>query len=448
MRITALHAKNFKRLHDVEIRPDADRTLILIGGKNANGKSSLLDALSTAFGGKKQQPLDPVRHGADEATICVELDGGELEVRRVIQPDGESVLEVRDRLGAVKAPQAMLDKLIGARFLDPLAFLTQPAKEQRAALMRIIPGADRIAGLDQKRARGFDRRTEVGRDLVKAEGELARLPEVAVGTPIDVAALVDESRQLAEKQHAGVALAIAKDAAVCATEEAVRRSVANAHEIKALEARLVELRAEQEQLNVEVNRCQTAARGAIDRLDSSAAAWKAEQPRRDQIDADLRRAGDHNHAVSAAKAQQQRRDQVSADVERLGKERAELTKLIETIDARKAEILAAAALPVTGLAISDNGIELGGVPFEQASDAERWRVALAVAVAGSPGLGDVWIRDGALLDDDSLALVASQAETAGKRVWIERVGTRDPGVIEIRDGRARAGAASERRPPE
>jgi hypothetical protein len=38
----------------------------------------------------------------------------------------------------------------------------------------------------------------------------------------------------------------------------------------------------------------------------------------------------------------------------------------------------------------------------------------------------VWIRDGALLDEDSLELVAKHAGGAGKRVWIERVGTKDP----------------------
>ncbi len=70
----------------------------------------------------------------------------------------------------------------------------------------------------------------------------------------------------------------------------------------------------------------------------------------------------------------------------------------------------------------------------QASDAERLRVALALAIAASPGLNDVWIRDGALLDDDSLELVAKHAIAAGKRIWIERVGTKDPGVIVIKDG--------------
>jgi DNA repair exonuclease SbcCD ATPase subunit len=43
----------------VEITPDADRVLILIGGKNAQGKSSLLDALTVAFGGKRRRQRIP-----------------------------------------------------------------------------------------------------------------------------------------------------------------------------------------------------------------------------------------------------------------------------------------------------------------------------------------------------------------------------------------------------
>jgi recombinational DNA repair ATPase RecF len=108
VKITAAHITNFKRIKDVELRPDADRALILIGGKNAQGKSSILDALTAAFGGKKAEPQDPIRHGADAAEIRVELDGGELSIRRVINGEG-SLLEVRDRMGAIKSPQAILD---------------------------------------------------------------------------------------------------------------------------------------------------------------------------------------------------------------------------------------------------------------------------------------------------------------------------------------------------
>jgi ATPase subunit of ABC transporter with duplicated ATPase domains len=138
--------------------------------------------------------------------------------------------------------------------------------------------------------------------------------------------------------------------------------------------------------------------------------------------------------VIEAEAHMKRRAEADETVGKLAKERDDLTKVITTIDARKAEILGAAKLPVDGLSIDDEGITLNSVPFAQASGAERLRVALGLAIAASPELGDVWIRDGALLDEESLELVAKHAAAAKKRVWVERVGTKDPGAIVIHDG--------------
>jgi recombinational DNA repair ATPase RecF len=172
MRITAATISDFKRVRSVEIRPAADRTLILIAGKNAQGKSSVLDALTAAFGGKKALPAEAVRRGAGQADITVELDDGALTIHRVIERDGPGYLEVRDQIGARRSPQTVLDQLVGQRFLDPLAFLAMPAKEQRAVLMSMIKEATRIAQLDAERERVFDRRTEISRELTKAKGEL------------------------------------------------------------------------------------------------------------------------------------------------------------------------------------------------------------------------------------------------------------------------------------
>ncbi len=445
MRITAAHIKDFKRIHDIEIRPDADRTLILIGGKNAQGKSSILDALTAAFGGKRSQPTDPIRHGAESAEIFVELDGGELSIKRVIVAGGESVIEVRDRFGAVKSPQAILDKLVGARFLDPLAFLQLPAKEQRATLMKLIDGADRISGLNEKRQRAFDKRTEIGRDLTKAEGELARLPEAKIESPIDVAALTAEERTFtdvaraadtARSRHREAQAATA--AAKSAFSEAKSRAADIEAQIQALTKRLAEVRGDANSLGLEVGKNADAERATETAVREAEARWDELKPRRIQVDADLARANEHNRAVFAAEASAKRRTEAEAEVAKLSKERDDLTAVLGTIDARKAEILGAAKLPVDGLSVADDGIELHGVPFAQASGAERLRVALALAMAAAPELGDVWIRDGALLDEESLELVAANAAAAGKRVWIERVGTKDPGVIVIADGKVAA----------
>lgn len=434
MLITALEIKDYKRVRTVAITPAADRHVILIGGKNAQGKSSTLDALTAAFGGAKQVALDPVRHGADEAAIYIELDGGKLTIDRTITADGKTKLEVRDGEGAVRRPQEMLDKLVGARFLDPLAFLAMPAKEQRVQLMKLIPEAGRIDELDAKRARAFDRRTEIGRDLTRAQGELERLPEVEVGMPIDVLAITEESRRFADQQRAGDGLgavhAQAERDAAAANDKLGEVTL----QITDLEDRLTHLRARIPELEKARAAAIAKAGETQVKLEAAAKAWAASADRREQLDADLRRAGQHNHDVAAADQQMKRREQVVADVTKLKEDSEACTKALKTIELRKAEILAAAKLPVEGLSIGDDGIELDRVPFSQASASERLRVALALAIAGSPGLNDVWIRDGALLDEDALELIAKHAAAAGKRCWIERVGTRDPGVIVIHDG--------------
>jgi DNA repair exonuclease SbcCD ATPase subunit len=373
MRITAVHVQNFKRVRDVVIKPDADRQLVLIGGKNAAGKSSVLDALTAAFGGKRAQPVDPVRHGSESATISVELDGGELTVRRIIDKSGESVLEVRDREGAVKAPQTILDRLVSGRFLDPLAFLSLPAKEQRATLMKLIDGADRIVELNGKRERAFTRRTEIGRDLTKAEGELARLPELPVGEAIDVVSLTAEVRGL-DAHRRGVDTARAQfEQCERETDQAKAKVAAIAAELTRLRAQIAQLELDAAAWATDVVTCEATEAAAKANYDDAAARAEAAEPRRAAIAHEIAKAQDHNKTIAAAEAQNARRTDAAAEVAKLTKEREDLTKVIETIDARKAEILAAAKLPVPELGISDTGIELGGVPFAQASGAERLR---------------------------------------------------------------------------
>jgi chromosome segregation ATPase len=432
-RITAVSVDSFKRIKSVEISPPADASLILIGGKNAAGKSSLLDALTAALGGGKTLPAEPIHRGAKEAEIVVEFDGGKLVVRRKITKKGSS-LEVRTADGAVKSPQAMLDQLVAARFLDPLQFLALPAKEQRAALMKLIPDAARIADLDAKRVRAFERRTEIGRDLTKAEGELARLPEVQVGTPIDVAALNAERAQFAELQRAGDGLGNAAKLAASAVGIAEREVGRIERVIEDLERQLDAERRALETARREHEAAVATDKEAQRKIAEALEAWSKTAPRRTELDEQLAKASDHNRAVYAAETQMARRTEAMQAVDKLTSDRDACTKAIEACDERKAALLVAAKLPVEGLAVTDDGVELNGVPFAQASAAERLRVSLALAIAASPELDDIWVRDAALLDEDSLKAVEEQARAAGKRAWLEVVGARDPGTIVIADG--------------
>lgn len=437
MRITSLTIDDYKRVRHVHITPDADSHLILIGGRNRQGKSSTLDALAAALGGARAIASDPVRHGAETALIRIELGGadGALIVERTIDRSGTKQLTVSDADGPLRKPQERLDKMIGARFLDPLAFLRLKPAEQRLELMKIIPGADEIRQLDERSDRSFKQRTEVNRRLTMARGELARLPPPAPPLePLDVAALVAENARFAQQQRAGDGLGNVVSLAEGKLRAAEEQATKTSDRIAALERELAETR-------IALGGWERAIAGHTEQLEharqqlaAAASAWASSAPRRAEVEQLLANAGEHNRRAVEIAGSNARRDETQRAVDKLGGEVDKLTTAIADIDSRKAQILSEAQLPVDGIELAGDAIKVAGVPFVQAAASEQIRIAIAIAIAASPGIDDVIVRDGSLLDEDSLMLIAEHAEQLGKRIWIERVGSRDPGVIVIHDG--------------
>jgi len=424
-RISAVAIRDYKRIHEVKISPHADSVLLLIGGENAQGKTSVLDALEAALGGKEAVLSDPVRHGAEDAEIRVSLDSDDgsppLTARRRVQPDGTSTLELRDDLGAVKSPQAMLDKLIGARFLDPLRWLRLDAGEQRKRLLELVDRDGEIAKLDARHARLYARRTEVSREVKRTAGALASAgPAVEAPAPIDVSALTLELQQVTDRAHQ---IERANGAALNAQRVADRaaKTLADAQAL---------LRQAEEDARV-ANEALSAATSA---LPTDGEAGRA-LVRRSEIQAEIGRAATHNTAIAKIQAAAEGRRKLAAEHEAHVATHSAIEVEMESIDESKAARLAAAALPVENLGFTADGVTYRGVPLANASGAERMRVAIALAAAAQPQLRDVWIRDGAIISEQSLAEIGQMARAAGIRVWVERVETRDPGVIEIRDGR-------------
>lgn len=443
MHITAVEIRDIMRIRHVKLTPEADRWLFLIGGDNAQGKTSILRSLGAAFGGKGELPSDPVRHDAEFGEIVIKLDEDEIEIRRDVWPNGDSKLEVRSKHGKINSPQAFLDKLVGKRFMDPLAFLLQQPAAQRATLLGLVPEASKLAELDATRKTTYERRTECGRDLRKAKAALDEYgPAKDVGVPIDVAALVMERDSFATKQREGDGIGHSHREAVgerMAAEnhlERCQRQIAEVDaEIAALQRKREALTADATKWAEDVVKCREIEAAKASKLEAARDAWQATTPRRLEIDAELSKAYEHNRTVHQAQAANDRRAQLVRELERFQQSHDALDKLIADVDERKDTLLKAARFPVPGLGFDDSGPTLNGIALAQASGAERWRVALALAVASRQDLHDVWIRDGALLDDAALKALGEFASANKVRIWIERVGTRDEGAIVVHDGK-------------
>jgi len=153
-----------------------------------------------------------------------------------------------------------------------------------------------------------------------------------------------------------------------------------------------------------------------------------EQPFADQV-RDL-------EAINQDRAARARYQLLVETADELARQQTGLTRKIAEIDRRKDEALQSAVMPAPGLTITEAGIDLNGHPFTQASQAERLRVALAIAAAADPTVRVAVIRDASLFDDDSLAAIAEWATANDYQVFLEVVG--DAGGVVIEDGAVKA----------
>jgi hypothetical protein len=117
---------------------------------------------------------------------------------------------------------------------------------------------------------------------------------------------------------------------------------------------------------------------------------------------------------------------------------SELTLTMDKREVEKREAIAAAKLPIDGISFGENEILLHGVPWAQASDAERLVASMQMAMAVNPTLRIVRVRDGSLLDDDSMKLVAEMAAKQDYQVWIERVDSSGQVGVVIENGRVKS----------
>lgn len=433
LRIGVVDVRHFAGIDHIRLEPEADSHLLLIAGENEAGKSSLLNAITSALSGKSALPEMPVRRGERAADINIELigDGGATEIyrlRRSIDADGGTKLEIRGPEGLVRKPQEWLDRLIGARFLDPLAFLGMKPEAQRRVLLDVA-GIDTTA-IDAEIKETYAKREDEGRALTRAKGEHDSLPPPAPRPPAartvsevtaEMTRIEAEHRELSLLQTAVTSSrhARARAANDLAAAKAQLEAAQRAHD--AAETKLAEARAVEEAAVAELAKAPEGREAAI-------------ATRRQELADEIRRAETLGRWEAQNHAQAQRREASELRVREYTATREKLTERLAALAAEKEALLAAAELPVPGLAFTDDGITMNGIPFSQASQARRLRTALVIAMRLAGGIRDVLVRDGSHLDTKAVAALRETAKELGCRAWVERVGEKDDGAIILRDG--------------
>jgi hypothetical protein len=153
----------------------------------------------------------------------------------------------------------------------------------------------------------------------------------------------------------------------------------------------------------------------------------------EDIDA-FRVAADEGEQINLAVRNADIRAAAVRELDNAGAKQADLTVLIEALDDSKARAVAAAHMPIEGLAFDDEGVTYNGLPFRQCSASEQLRVSVAMCMAVNPTVRVIRITDGSLLDSDSLALIAEMAGANDFQVWCEVVDESGQLGITIEDG--------------
>jgi recombinational DNA repair ATPase RecF len=419
LHVVELRAENFKRLHAIRVAPGGE-PIVVIGGKNGSGKSSTLDCIETALGGLSAAPLEPIHRGARSARIVLDLD--ELVVERTFTQRG-SQLVVRGKDGTEKqSPQKLLDSLCAKLTFDPLAFAREVPAKQDALLKRVL-GLD-FTQLDADRKQLFDARAEENRLAKQREAVLKTLPLPEAGLP---AAELSIAVMLAEKEAREKVVEDnrRKRAGVTLAETALTELGAKIAELQeAIDEATRKLRKAEED--------KAAAEAIRDRLKAEADAL--EDPDVQQVRDQLGQVEEINRKIRSAAD----RAAHAAKLDGHLKKADELTVAIEAIDAEKQAQLAGAKFPIDGLSFDETGPCFNGTPLEQCSQAEKLRVSVAIGAALHPRVRVMLVREGSLLDSDSMKLLADLAEQTGSQVWVERVGEGDPSAIVIEDGMVKA----------
>lgn len=438
MKVLHLSVRNVLRISELEL-PIKESGLIFVGGKNGHGKTSSLTALMAALCGKSGMDWPDVilKDGEKEGVVTVKLSGDEelqdtegftveLSFRRKAR-QGTVVDEIRvlDSTGEeAPEPRTLLQRLYNLRGFDPLEFgRAKPAAREK--LLRELLGLD-FTELDAERKEKYAERTIVNRDgkAKKAEWEAIEIPD---GTPDEEMSVSDLFQRLNQAR---------------ATNEATRRELTDRREnlaavtdnrdrMLAEEQRLRERLAEIEKLKPDAEKdvqehtrllAETEAKPIIDTAELE-----------DQIQT--------CDKVNAAVRDKQKKRKLAQELEVLRTKSRNLSNRIEAIDDEKQRRLEEADYPLPGMSIDESGVLLNGLPFEQASTAERILASAKVGMALNPKLRLMICQNGNDLDNDTMAALDEALKESDFQMIVEVV-TRSPEdearcAVVLHEGRAK-----------
>lgn len=415
VKINSLELENVKRVRAVALKP-SESGLTVIGGRNGQGKTSVLDAIAWALGGEKFRPSGAARVGSVlPPDIRVTLSNGITVERK----GKNSALKVTDPSGSRRGQQ-LLDEFVEKLALDLPRFMQASDREKADTLLNIIGVGPQLMELDQQENALYQERLMVGRVADQKEKYAREMPSYE-NVPDDLVSASELIRQQQEilarnGENARLRSNLADLTFLFKVQQSKVDSLQN--DLNAALDRLKELR----------DKLDLAEKDAEELHDESTAELEENIARIDEVNAKIRA------NLDKAKAQE--------DAAAYTRQYNELTTKIDAVRGQRRALLDGAQLPLPGLSVENGALTYKGQAWDCMSGSEQLKVATAIVRKLNPDCGFVLVDKLEQMDPETLSEFGAWLEAEGLQVIATRVSTGEECSIIIEDGMAVAPTAT------
>lgn len=400
VKINQLEIENVKRIKAVTLTP-TDNGLTVIGGKNGQGKTSVLDAIAWALGGDKYRPSEPCRDGSLVSPLLrIALSNGLVVERKgvnsslkVIDPDGN------------KGGQQLLNEFVEQLAIDLPKFMKSSNKEKADTLLKIIGVGDTLYQLETEEQRLYNQRHAIGQIADQKKKYAAEMP-IYHDVPkelVSVSELIKQQQEIlaknGENQRKRDNLSYLQNEYQTALEE------------------LAALSLKVDKLKCDVETAQMSA-----------------QDLQDESTAELEKSIADIEAINTKVRANLDREKAEIDAEEYKTQYDAMTEKIAEIRKARMDLLNNADLPLPGLSVENGELTYNGFKWDNMSGAEQLKVSTAIVRKLNPKCGFVLIDKLEQMDTDTLAEFGNWLQAEGLQAIATRVSTGDECSIIIEDG--------------
>lgn len=400
VKINTLEFENVKRIKAVSLEP-SQNGLTIIGGKNGQGKTSVIDAICWALGGEKYRPSKAQREGALlPPNLKVTLSNGIVVERK----GKNSSLKVTDPCGN-KSGQQLLNSFIDTFALDIPQFMNCTNKEKANILLRIIGVGDKLAELENKETETYNRRHAIGQIADQKSKHAAEMTfyENVPQIPITASELISQQQEILARNG----------------ENQRKRQLKAQYDFELEQARQKLDEAKRIFAQAQSNAIM-ASKSAENLIDESTAELEKSIAEIDIINTKIRANLDKEKAEEEAKEYKEQYDILSNELDNIRKE--------------KYDLLHGADLLLDNLSVEGGELTYKNQKWDNMSGSEQLRVATAIVRQLNPECGFVLLDKLEQMDTNTLSDFGLWLESEGLQAIATRVSTGSECSIIIEDG--------------